>query len=77
MINSNENWEPVYEGQKLKYYGIEIQFLKNHGLEIIKSILYCYAERYCNLYSETTTDNHISDNDTVLFDLHNCLVPIK
>ena len=68
-IESNENGEPVYQGQKLKYYSREIQFLKNHGEEIIKSILSCYAERYCNLYSETTTDNPISDGDTVVCDV--------
>ena len=53
----------------MKYYSTEIQFLENHGSEIIESILSCYAERYCNRYSETTTDNPISDGDTVLFDV--------
>ena len=67
-IESNKDGEPVYQGQKLKYYSREIQFLKNHRAEIIKSFLSCYAERNCNLYSETTTDNPISDGDTVLFD---------
>ena len=27
----------------------------------------CYAKRYCNLYSETTTDNPTSDGETILF----------
>ena len=27
----------------------------------------CYADRYCNLYSETTTDNPTSDGKTILF----------
>ena len=66
-IESNKDGEPVYQGQKFKYYSREIQFLKNHGAEIIKFILSCYAERYLNLFSETTTDNPISDGDTVLF----------
>ena len=48
-IESNEDGEPVYQGQKLKYYSREIQFLKNHGVNIIKSIFSCYAERYCNI----------------------------
>ena len=68
-IESNGGGEPVYQGKKLKYYSTEIQFLENHGSEIIESILSCYAERYCNRYSETTTDNPISDGDTVLFDV--------
>ena len=68
-IESNEGGEPVYQGKKLKYYSTEIQFLENHGSKIIESILSCYAERYCNLYSETTTDNPISGGDTVLFDV--------
>ena len=53
----------------MKYNSREIQFLKNHGAEIVKSMISCYAERYCNIYSETTTDNPISDSDTVLFDV--------
>ena len=68
-IERNEDGEPVYQGQKLKYYSREIQFLKNHGAKIIKSILSCYAERYCNFHSETSTDNPISDDDTVLSDV--------
>ena len=68
-IEINEDREPVYQGQKLKYYSKEIQRLKNHGAGIIKSILSCYSERYCNLYSQTTTDNPISDGDTVIFDV--------
>ena len=68
-IQSNEDGEPVYQGPKLKSYSREIQFLKNHGAEIIKSILSCYTKRYCNLYSETTIDNPISNGDTVLFDV--------
>ena len=70
---SNEDGEPVYQGQKLKYYSREIQYRKNHRAEIIKYILSWYAERYCNLYSETTTDNPISDGDTVLFDVRRVL----
>ena len=27
----------------------------------------CYVGRYCNLYSETTTDNPTSDGETILF----------
>ena len=27
----------------------------------------CYAEGYCNLYSETTTDNPTSAGETILF----------
>ena len=57
----------------MKYYSREIQFLKNHGAEIIKSVLSCYSKSYCNLYSETTTDNPISDGDTVLFDANSVL----
>ena len=34
-IESNEDGEPVYQGQKVKYYSREIQFLKNHGVEVI------------------------------------------
>ena len=71
-IESNDDGEPVYQELKLKYYSRDIQFLKNHGAEIIKSIHSCYAKRYRKLYSETTTDNPISD-DTVLFDVYRVL----
>ena len=69
-IESNKDEEPVYQGQKLKYYSREIQFYRNHGAEIIKSFLSCYGKRYCNLYSETITDSPISDGDTVIFDVY-------
>ena len=69
VIESNKDGEPVYQGQKLKYYSREIQFLNNHGAQIIKSILSCYTRRYCNLYSEFAIDNPISDGNIVLFDV--------
>ena len=72
-IESNDDGEPVYQELKLKYYSRDIQFLKNHGAEIIKSIHSCYAKRCGKLYSETTTDNPISDDDTVLFDVYRVL----
>ena len=39
-IESNEDGEPVYQEQKLIYYSREIQFFKNHGAEMIKSIIF-------------------------------------
>ena len=43
------------------------QFANRKSYRDIKSILFCFDERYYNLYSKTTTDNPIGDGDTVLF----------
>ena len=40
-IEGNEDGEPIYQDQKLKYYTREKLYLKNHGAELIESILSC------------------------------------
>ena len=37
-IEGNEDEEPIYQDQKLKYYTQEKLYLKNHGAELISSV---------------------------------------
>ena len=37
-IEGNEDEEPIYQDQKLKYYTREKLYLKNHGAELISSV---------------------------------------
>ena len=55
-----------------KYYTQEKLYLKNHGAELIESILSCYVKRYCNVYSERNNKGSIDDGDNILF--HVCHV---
>ena len=48
-IEGNDDGEPVYQDQKLKYTREKL-YLKNHGAELIKSILPRYVERYSGVY---------------------------
>ena len=65
-IESNEEGEPSYQGQKLKYYTGEKQYLRNHGVHMVRSILSCYEERYSDVYSETGDNNAVSNGDKVV-----------
>ena len=42
-VEENQDGELIYQDQKLKYYTQEKLYLKNHGAELIKSILSCYV----------------------------------
>ena len=64
--------EPIYQDQKLKYFTRERLYLKNHGAELIESILPCYVKRYCDVYSERNDEGSVSDGDNILF--HVCRV---
>ena len=41
--------------------------MKNHGAELIKSILPRYVERYSGVYSEINDKGSFSDGDSILF----------
>ena len=41
--------------------------MKNHGAELIKSILSCYIKRYSDVYSERNNEGNVSDVDNILF----------
>ena len=48
-IENNEDGEPEYQGQKLKFYLSEKEYLKNHFVDIIKTIVVCYEESCSSL----------------------------
>ena len=66
-IEGNDDGEPVYQDQKLKYYTREKLYLKKHGAELIESILPHYVERYSGVYSERNDKGSFSDGDNILF----------
>ena len=45
-IEGNEDGEPIYQDQKLKYCTREKLYLKNYGAELIESTFSCYVKRY-------------------------------
>ena len=47
--------------------------MKNHGVELIESILSCYVERHNNVYSERNDEGSISDGDNILFHVSHVL----
>ena len=71
-IEGNEDEEPIYQDQKLKYYTQVKLYLKNHDAELIESIFSCYVKRYSDVYSEKNDKGSISDGDNILF--HVCCV---
>ena len=46
--------------------------MKNHGAELIASILSCYIKRYSDVYSERNDEGSVSDDNNILF--HVCRV---
>ena len=68
--NDEEDGQPIYQGQKVKYYLREKQFLENNAAEVVQSILACYEERYNRVCVESGNDTDLtSDGDAVLFDI--------
>ena len=74
-IENNQAGEPEYQGQKLKFYLSEKEYLKNHCVDIVKAIVTCYEYRYSSLLSDNNNEStrisddenmEISDDDSVL-----------
>ena len=77
-IENSEDGEPEYQGQKLKFYLNEKEYLKNHCINIIKAIVMCYEDRYSSILSDNNNESsgisddenmEISDGDSMLFDV--------
>ena len=60
----NEDTEPIYQSQKSC---TRKAVLKNHGAELIESILSCYVRRYSDVYSERNEKDSVIDGDNILF----------
>ena len=73
--NAEEDGEPVFQGQKLKYYLREKQYIKDHSAHILEQIISCIEERYCKVCSDDFYERYDSKYDTpdegdgVLFDV--------
>ena len=50
-FENNEDGEPEYQSQKLKFYLNEKECLKNHFVDIVKAIVTCY-EGIVTCYSD-------------------------
>ena len=49
-IENNEDGEPEHQGQKLKFYLSEKEYLKNLCVDNVKVIVTSYEERYSSLH---------------------------
>lgn len=74
-VMRNEDGEPIYQDQKLKYYTWQKLYLKNRGAELTESILSCLVDRNSDVYSERNKKGSINDGDDILF--HACHVLIS
>ena len=81
-IENNEDDELENQGQKLKFYLSEKEYLKNCCVNIVKAIVTCYEKRYSSLLSDNNNESsgvsddenmEISDGDLVLFDFFLCI----
>ena len=81
-IENNEDDELENQGQKLKFYLSEKEYLKNHCVNVVKAIVTCYEKRYSSLLSDNNNESsgvsddenmEISDGDLVLFDFFLCI----
>ena len=80
-IKSNdENGEPMYQNQKVKFYSREKCFLEDHIVQIVERGVSCFEKHYGNLYSnfkETSIIIPSCDSDHIIFDvcrIFNCNV---
>ena len=82
-IETDEDNEPMYQGQKVKYYSVQKRYLEDHAVHIIEKIIGCFEQRYGNLFGEEESHNvnvNSDEGDRILFDvtcLLNCNVWCK
>ena len=60
----DESWEPLYQGQRLKYYQRGKQYIHDNCVYMLERIIQCYNERY---WFEEETENDSSTNDHLIF----------
>ena len=75
MEGNNElDGEPMYQGQRLKYYRRGKQYIADHCVYLVESIINCYNERYWfdNDEEEKTNGDDVTTNDHLVF--HICKV---
>ena len=66
-IENNKDSKPEYQGQKLKFYSCEKEYLKNHCVNIVKAIVMCYEDSYSSLLSDNNNESlEISDDENMV-----------
>ena len=53
-IESNEDGDAIFQGQKMKYYIREKTFIENHVVDMVERISLCFERRYNGVISEDT-----------------------
>ena len=61
--NDDDDGQPKYQGQRLNYYSRAKQYIVDHCVYLIKSIIKCYDERYWFDDDETATNGNGTTND--------------
>ena len=66
-IENNKDSKPEYQGQKLKFYSCEKEYLKNHCVNIVKAIVMCYEDSFSSLLSDNNNESlEISDDENMV-----------
>ena len=60
----DENWEPLYQGQRLKYYRRGKQYIADNCVNLLERIIRCYNER---CWFNENAENDSSTNDHLIF----------
>ena len=74
IIEENKDGEPIYQGQTIKRYLQEKQYIKNHAVEIVEKIRACFEPQFNNVYKEKTQQFNevVDDRENIIFDV--CLI---
>ena len=63
--------DPVYQGQRLKYYRRGKQYIADHYAYLIERIIACYNDRYW--FDNANTNTSKTSNDHLILPIFNAL----
>ena len=70
IIEENKDGEPIYQGQIIKRYLQEKQYIKNHAVEIVEKIRAWFEPQF---KEKTQQFNEVADDrENIIFDV--CLI---
>ena len=72
IIEENDDGEAIYQGQKVKRYLQEKQYIKSHFLEIVEKIQACFEQQFSSVREDPQPFNKVADGGDIIFDI--CLV---
>ena len=74
IIEENKDGEPIYQGQIIKRYLQEKQYIKYHAVEKIEKIRACFEPQFNSVYKEKAQQfNEVADDrENIIFDV--CLI---